>query len=526
MKARVVVSLMVLLVFASRGWSGEASRPDPRSGDLDNLATVAKAAERGDWDKVGELLQGGADANATQPDGMTALHWAVLHNQLPAVQRLLDAGADPNRRTDYGIPPLAIACETGSDAIVERLLQSGADAEAELAGGETMLMIAARTGRRRPVEALLAAGAKVDAVQREGQSALMWAAAEGHAEVVDALLLAGAKLDRNLKSGMNAMMFAAREGRSDVVTRLLAAGVDVNTVIDPKAAPKGRAPRSGMSALLFAIENGHFELAVRLVDYGADPNDQRSGYAPLHAMSWVRKANRGEDIHGDPIPRGSGEMSSLQFVNWLIDQGADVNLALAEGKAGGRAKLNPLGATPFLLAAKTADLPFLQLLVERGADPLAANADGCTPIMAAAGIGVTAVGEEAGTEPEVLETVAYLAELGADLNTIDDNGETVMHGAAYRSYPLVATLLQKSGADPHVWHRPNRYGWTPHLIAQGYRPGSFKPWPAMIAAIEAALVEAGIEPPAMADRAAQPKVDDWAKPKPNSKTQPAATGKP
>ena len=53
-------------------------------------------------------------------------------------------------------------------------------------------------------------------------------------------------------------------------------------------------PCYGMSPLLLAVESGHFELALQLVEHGADPNDQRSGYTPLHAVSWVRKANLGE----------------------------------------------------------------------------------------------------------------------------------------------------------------------------------------------------------------------------------------
>jgi ankyrin repeat protein len=340
----------------------------------------------------------------------------------------------------------------------------------------------------------------------------MWAAAEGHAEVVDRLVQAGADPARTLDSGLTAMMFAAREGRPAVVERLLKAGVDINAVTDPERNPRGRDPRRGTSALMLAVENGHFELALKLIDAGADPNDQRSGYSPLHAMSWTRKANRGEGIDGDPIPRVSGSVSSLEFVRELIARGADVNLRLKRGRGGGKAKLNPRGATPFLLASKTADLPLLRLLVQLGADPLIPNADGCTPIMAAAGIGVTAVGEEAGTEPEVLRTVRFLAERGADLNTVDDNGETVMHGAAYRSYPAVADLLTELGADPHVWYRENRHGWTPHRIAQGYRPGSFKPSPEMIAAIERALRGAGIEPPAPDNGPDDAEEERWDKP--------------
>ncbi len=514
MHRKAIASFTLLALFTYPVDADDAAdRRRPRS-VVETKTPLADAAEQRRWEEMSETLQAGADPDAPQADGMTALHWAAQHDHAHAAEQLLAAGAESNTTTHYGIPPLAIACRNGNESLVRHLLDGGADEQAAVPGGETMLMIASRTGRLGPVKRLLAHGADPNARQREGQTALMWAAAAGHADVVDALLTAGADVHRTLKSGMNAMMFAVRNGRVDVVKTLLAAGIDVNDTIEPENNPKGRDPRRGMSPLMFALENGHFELAAMLVNEGADPNDQRSRYAPLHALTWVRKANRGEGIDGDPVPRGSGDLSSLQFARWLVDQGADVNLRLDRGKVGGKAKLNHRGATPFLMAAKTADLPYLQLLVELGADPMTPNHDGCTPMLAAAGIGVTAVNEEAGTEPEVLSTVSYLAELGAELNTVDDNGETVMHGAAYRSYPQVASLLHELGADPHIWHRANQHGWTPHLIAQGYRPGSFKPSPEMIAVIETALIDSGIEPPEIAARGSQPKVDVWAKPEP------------
>jgi ankyrin repeat protein len=281
------------------------------------------------------------------------------------------------------------------------------------------------------------------------------------------------------------MMFAAREGRMEVVRRLVRAGVDVNEAMHPKASG-GRVPRDGTSALLLAVESGHFELARSLVAEGADPNDQRSGFTPLHVISWVRKPNRGENPDGDPPPRGSGNLTDLQFVRALVEAGADVDARLQAGK-GGRAVLNLRGATPLLMAARTADVPLMKTLLDLGADPQLTNVDDSTPVMAAAGVGVRAVGEEAGTEPEVLEALEFLLDLGGDVNAKDKNGETAMHGAAYRNFPLVVRFLAEHGADPVVWNQKNAYGWTPVMIAQGQRPGSFKPSPETVDALRAAL---------------------------------------
>jgi ankyrin repeat protein len=362
-------------------------------------------------------------------------------------------------------------------------------------------MTAARTGRRGPVKALLDAGAKADAAERKGQTALMWAAADGHAEVIELLVKAGADPRARLKSGFTPLLFAAREGRTEAVRALLKAGVDVNEAIPADRRGGGYAPRAGMGALMLAVENGHFELALALVKAGADPNDRRSGFTPLHALSWVRKPNRGDDPDGQPPPTGSGTVTSLEFARRLVAVGAEVNARLKAGPTG-RGKLGLAGATPFLLAAKTADLPYMKLLVELGADPLMANDDGCTPLMAAAGIGCLAPDEEAGTEPECVAAVEYLLTLKADVNTVDKNGETAMHGAAYKSLPKMVQLLTDRGAKVDVWDRKDKYGWTPLMIAEGFRPGNFKPSAETIEAIHGVMRAAGVSPPPPAPRPA------------------------
>ena len=464
-------------------------------------APVADAAEKSDWRRVSSFIEQHADVNAAQADGMTALHWAARHDDTPAVQALLAAGASAKTENRYGVTPLSLACTNGNEAAVRALLSAGADANASLRGGETALMTASRVGRVGPVKALIEAGAKVDAKDRKGQTAIMWAAADGQAAVVDVLIKAGADPRARLRSGFTPLLFAAREGRIEVVRTLLAAGVKPGEAIEAESKSGGLAPRPGTSAVDLAVENGHFELAAELLKAGADPNDQRSGYTPLHRLTWVRKPNRGDDPDGQPPPGGSGNMTSLQFARYLVDHGAKVNARLEKGPSG-KGKLNHTGATAFLLASKTADLPFMKLLVELGADPLLGNTDGCTPLMAAAGIGTLAPDEEAGTEPEALAAAEYLLGLGADVNTVDANGETAMHGAAYKSLPKMVEFLAKKGAKIDVWNRKDAYGWTPLLIAEGFRPGNFKPSAETIEAIRRVMRDAGVTPPPPTERPA------------------------
>jgi uncharacterized protein len=448
-------------------------------------APLAEAIHQQNTSRIESLLREKSDVNAAEADGMTPLHWAVHLDQPELVNRLLAAGADVKAASRYDVTPLSLACTNGNAGIVAALLDAGADPNASLRGGETALMTAARTGKVEAVRALLDKGASVNARERTGQSALMWAADEGHADVVQLLIDRGADYRIRLKSDFTPLHFAARDGRTAVVETLLKAGADINDVIVSRKA-SGKSPDSGTSPLILAVENGHFELALVLVRAGADPNDQRSGFTPLHTLTWVRKPNRGDGDDGEPPPQVTGALTSLEFARQLIALGANVNARLERG-AGGKGHLNKKGATPFLMAASTADVPYMRVLVESGADPLASNVDHCTPLHAAAGVGTLAPGETAGTEPEAIEAVKLAIQLGGDVNAVDDNGETPMHGAAYKSFPKVVQLLADNGAKVDVWNQKNKHGWTPLLIAQGYRPGNFKPAPETIAAIERLL---------------------------------------
>lgn len=452
-------------------------------------STLADLAENQQWEELTKALPKAKDVDSTQGDGMTALHWAAWHGHVDSVVALLNQQADIEATTEYQVTPLSLACERGHSSIIRLFTNLDVDVEAARMGKERPLMLAARNGDPESVFHLIDHGAKLDAKEVKGQTALMWAAAAGNVEAVDELVKAGADVNVALpKSGFTAFHFAARQGKTKVVEQLLEAGVDINAVMETNKTG-GRNPRKNMSALLIAIESGHLELALRLVELGADPNDQRSGFAPLHAISWVRKTQVGDNPSGDPAPRITGSVSSLEFVRLMIEAGADVDLKIAKGKSPGKVKLNRKGMTPFLFAASTADIPMMKLLLELGADSNTTNADDCTAMMACAGVGVVAVGEEPGTEEEVNEGIRMLERLGVNPNAVDANGETAMHGAAYRNYPSTVKVLTELGATPKVWDRKNKYGWTPRMIASGKRPGSLKPSPETIAALDEATAQ-------------------------------------
>ena len=444
---------------------------------------VADAAKKDDRAAVQNLIATHADVNAPQVDGTTALHWAAYVDDVELAKMLVTAGAKPGAVNRYGMTVLAQACINGDGPMVQLLLDHGADPNQALPGGETPLMTASRTGKPAAVRALLAKGATVDAKEVRGQTALVWAATEGNVEAARELIKAGADFKIRLRSGMTPLLLAVREGKTEMVRLLLQSGADVNETLQPPQGGRAGGPkpgRPGQSALHIAVENAHYELAAFLLDSGADPNASGPGYTVLHAIPSVRKPGGGDN---DPAPDGSGNMTSLELIKKLVAKGANINARMTKKINFGLTSLNDNGATPFCMAALTADAELMRFFASLGADPKIPTVDGATPLIVAAGLGTRSPGEDAGTDSEVVEAIAVAIELGNDPNAVDKNGETAMHGAAYKNVADAVRYLASHGANPDVWNRPNKHGWTPLTIAQGYRFGNFKPSPPTVEAL-------------------------------------------
>ncbi len=430
---------------------------------------------------------------------------------------LIRAGANVKTANRYGVAPLSAGFAFMEMRLWSKmLLKAGADPNTMLPEGETALMTASRTGKIDAVKSLLARGANVNAKESwRGQTALMWAAAEGNADVVQTLAAHGADVSArsngasadNLsgyrfgEGGFTALLFAARQGKIDAVRALLAAGANVNDKVRVNAPDQHEVVGNrtaggvdGSSALVLAVGSAHYELAAFLLEKGADPNADAQGWTALHQITWVRRPGIGDNL---PAPEGSGNMDSLELVRKLVAHGANVNAPTKPGaenylRRAVKTDLVAGGSTPFLMAARTADVPLMQLLVELGADPLRANDDKTTPLLAAAGVGTQSPGEDPGTDGEALEAVKLTWQLGGDVNAVDKNGETAMHGAAYKHMTSVVQFLVDKGARVEVWNRKDGYGWTPLMIAEGVqRVNNIRPSPPTAAAIRAAMPNAG-----------------------------------
>ena len=416
---------------------------------------LMEAARKGDAAAVRALItQQPASVNAADADGTTPLHWATDLDDLATAQMLIRAGANAKAANRYGVTPLYSAAVHGNAAMLELLIKAGAEIDRPLPEGETALMTAARTGKVDAMRVLIAHGANVNAREKwKQQTALMWAAHEGNAEAVKLLVEAGAKVGDRSLSGWTPLLFAARQGQIATIDALVAGGANVNDTLP-----------DGTSAIVTAVQGLNYEAAVALLKRGIDPNASAQGWTALHQIAWSRRPQRGQN---NPGQRPQGNVSSLDLAKKLVEYGADINARQTKEPTSdmeGRNDLNRYGATPLFLAARSVDVPLLETLIELGADPFIANVDGDSPLMVAAGVGVYSQGESPGLPEESADAVKILLELGAPVNDVDKNGETAMHGPAWRGSNEAALLLLSAGAKLDV---RNSRGWMPLTIAEG-----------------------------------------------------------
>lgn len=322
MVIRVNAWLPLLLLTALASWATDGGRAGAGAGHLvpppvldpSAEAPVADAAMRGDADAVRGLLAQGADVNAAQGDGMTALHWSARNGDPSLASILLNAGADVNAGTRIGhYTALHMAGEVGAGEVVELLLDAGADPMARVtgAGHPTALHFAAASGSVRAVEALLGAGADVNATEESwGQTPLIFAASKGRTAVVRALLDAGAdpaghtlvmdvtaraeydrieRAERNRRiqegrpwgPGVAAELRLQHEEKNRRALAEAASAVEAETrmIEEPEPLSYGElvGGHGGLTALLHAAREGHAETAVALVEAGADIDQVSAG---------------------------------------------------------------------------------------------------------------------------------------------------------------------------------------------------------------------------------------------------------
>jgi ankyrin repeat protein len=369
-------------------------------------APLADAVMRGDVAAVQALLGQGADVNAAQGDGMTALHWAALNGDLATTNLLLKAKAKTEAVTRIGsYTPLHLASSRGQAAVVARLLEAGSHVAAVTDTGVQAIHLAAQAGNPDALRSLLDRGADVNARDETyGRTPLIFATSENRLGAMKLLIAKGADvrlttkvIDYLARAAADTADHQARDhaiaaatGRQPVdpyapqLARGAGAGVgrgagagyvpDPNDPVVPQG-PRaggrgagGNGPRppsdlenigkeGGFTALHYAVRDGYADAAVMLLDAGLDINRLSDGdcASPLLVS----------------IINGQYDIAST-----LISRGADPNLPSTDGVAPLFAVLNTEWALrtwyPQPTAGtqqKTAYLELLESLLKAGADP-------------------------------------------------------------------------------------------------------------------------------------------------------------
>ena len=246
-------------------------------------------------------------------------------------------------------------------------------------------MTAARTGAVDAVRALLDRGADVRRKHpAKGQTALMWAAAENNAGVVKLLVERGA----DVKERSNGSFSAVPVRRSRRSRERGHGAARRRRQRRTRRCPTARAPSCSRSSTRTTSWRRFFSIAAPIrTPTGRD------------GRRCTRSPGRGGTTPGSTCPgRWRPAVSTAStLVRRLVAKGADVNARQKkEPRDGNRNMLNRLGSTPFLLAAKSADVPLMRVLLECGADARLTTNNGTTPLMAAAGVGIWAPGENPG----------------------------------------------------------------------------------------------------------------------------------
>ena len=404
------------------------------------LFEVSRAGHKG---IVQLLLDNGADIEAMNDSGETALVGAAAGGHEAIVRLLLDKGADIEAKDDSGRTALVRAAARGHEATVRLLLDKGADIEAKNDSGETALVGAAAGGHEATVRLLLDKGADIEAKDDSGRTALVRAAAGGHEATVRLLLDKGADIEAKAQYGGTALVGAAAGGHEAIVRLLLDKGAD----IEAKA-------EYGGTALVGAAAGGHEAIVRLLLDKGADIEAKAHFEGTALAGAAVRGheaivrllLDKGADIEARDHFEGTALVGAAvrgdeATVRLLLDKGADI-----EAK-------NDSGETALVGAAAGGHEATVRLLLDKGADIEAKDNSGRTALVRAA-----ARGHEA--------TVRLLLDKGADIEAMQQSGGTALVGAAAGGHEAIVRLLLDKGADIEA---KAEYGGTALVGAAGGR---------------------------------------------------------
>lgn len=217
--------LLLLAVVLCVAWAGNRAFASEETVIKSDLHA---AAADDDPAAIRELLSKGADIEARDERGRTALLVATHGNKVDAAKGLIDAGADVNAKDDIHDSPYLYAGARGHIEILEMTLEHGADLASINRYGGTALIPAAERGHVEAVRRLIDAGINVDHVNNLGWTALLEAiilgdGGEPHQRIVKLLVDAGADVDLGDSDGVLPLQHARSHGYREIEMLLVAA---------------------------------------------------------------------------------------------------------------------------------------------------------------------------------------------------------------------------------------------------------------------------------------------------------------
>ncbi|KAJ5280805.1 hypothetical protein N7478_006177 [Penicillium angulare] len=179
--------------------------------DCFGRTAIVRAAETRRYSRLEFIIEKGASLEAKDPENITALWWAVIHNN-----------ANLNVQDDLGRTPLHLSAEAHNVEIFRALVESGALLDIEDSQGRTSLMWAIIYGNESLVRILRENDICLENEDAQwGRTALLWAARKSYPNMVRLLLGNGASIEATDHSGQTALSIAARYGHRKVVEILL-----------------------------------------------------------------------------------------------------------------------------------------------------------------------------------------------------------------------------------------------------------------------------------------------------------------